>query len=403
MPRLLSGKTVLIAAIVVGAGYYAYSKFMPQGGAGGWGGGAAPQVSVAKVIDRKVRQWYSFSGRLVAINQVDVRPRVSGIIDKVHFEDGAQVKQGDVLFTIDPRPFAAEVTRTEGLLGSAEAQLVLTRAEIARAEKLLKEKAIPQHEFDQHRNDYNVAEANVKSAKAALDVAKLNLEYASVTAPISGRTSRAEITSGNLVDAGNNAPILTTIIPSDQIYADFEIDEAAFLQYAHAGVTGVNEVTSIPVMMALGGEDTPKHSGHVESFDNRLNTSSGTIRVRAIFDNKDGVLVPGLFAQIRLGGPTETDSLLITDRAVGTDQNKKFVYVVGDDNKVVYREVTLGQATGDGLRIVIAGLKADDKIVVNGTQRIMMPGQPVTPELVPMDAKEDPAHTAEAPKKQDAS
>ena len=399
MPRL-SVKSVLIAIVAVCILYYAYGKFMPQAG-GGWGG--APQVSVAKVINRKVRQWYDFSGRLVAINQVDVRPRVSGIVDKVHFEDGAQVKQGDVLFTIDPRPFAAEVIRTEGLLGSAEAQLTLTKAEIARAEKLLKQKAIPQHEYDQHRNDFNVAEANVKSAKAALDVAKLNLEYASVKAPISGRVSRAEITTGNLVEAGNNAPVLTTIIPSDQIYADFEIDEATFLQYAQAGVTGIKEVTSIPVMMALNGEDTAKHVGHIESFDNRLNTSSGTIRVRAVFDNKDGVLVPGLFARIRVGGAKETDSLLITDRAVGTDQNKKFVYLVGDDNKVAYREVALGQTTGDGLRIVLSGLKSDDKIVVSGTQRIMMPGQPVAPEVVPMEAKEDPAHAAEAQKKQDAS
>ena len=386
MPRLLSKKSVIITVAVLVIGYYGYGKFMPQGG-GGWGGGAPP-VSVAKVVDRKIRQWHEFSGRLVAVNQVDVRPRVSGVIDRVHFEDGAQVNRGDVLFTIDPRPFAAEVTRTEGLLGSAAAQLALTKAEIARAEKLIREKAIPQHEYDQHRNDYNVAEANVKSAQAALEVAKLNLEYALVKAPISGRVSRAEITVGNLVEAGNNAPVLTTIIPSDQIYADFDIDEATFLQYAHAGVTGINEASKIPVMMALNGEESAGHNGHVESFDNRLNTSSGTIRVRGIFDNKDGMLVPGLFARVQIGGATEADAILITDKAIGTDQNKKFVYVVGDDNKVAYREIALGQSSDDGLRIVASGLKTDDKIVVSGLQRIMMPGQAVTPEVVPMDKPE---------------
>ncbi len=400
MPRSTTIKKILLAAVVLGGGYYAYTSFMPHGG--GWAGGGAPPVSVATVVDRKVREWRGYSGRLVAVNQVDVRPRVSGIIDKVHFEDGAMVKAGDVLFTIDPRPFAAEVTRTEGLLASAAAQLVLGRAEIGRSEKLIKEKAIPQHDYDQHRNDYNVAEANVKSAKAALEVARLNLDYANVKAPIAGRVSRAEITTGNLVETGANAPILTTVIASTPIYADFEIDETNFLQYAQAGVTGIDKVSSIPVMMALNGETEPKHQGHIESFDNRLNNNSGTIRVRAVFDNTDGQLVPGLFARVKLGSAAGADSLLITDRAVGTDQNKKFVYVIGEGNKANYREITLGQPTDDGLRIVTSGLKAGDQIVVNGIQRIMQPGTPVTPEVVPMDAKE-PVKAAQADKAKDAS
>ncbi len=395
MRRRITIKTAVITAALGCMAYYAYTKFMPH--EGGWAGGA-PTVSIAEVIDRKVRQWHEFSGRLVAVNQVDVRPRVSGIIDKVHFEDGAQVNKGDVLFTIDPRPFAAEVIRTEGLLGSAEAQQALTKAEISRAEKLIKEKAIPQHEYDQHRNDYNVAEANVKSAKAAVDVAKLTLEYASVRAPISGRASRAEITAGNLVQL-ENAPVLTTIVPNNEIYADFEIDEATFLQYAHAGVTGIDEATTIPVLMALNGETEANHKGHVASFDNRLNTSSGTIRVRAVFDNSDGMLVPGLLAKIRVGSAKEDDSLLITDRAIGTDQNKKFVYVVDKDNKVDYREITLGQNSEDGLRIITGGLKTGEKIVVSGIQRIMMPGQAVTPETVPMEAKEPPAKPDAVPEK----
>lgn len=387
MPRPLPIKKTTIALAVVIAGYYAYRAFLPAGGMAG----GAPPVSVAKVLDRKVRQWHEFSGKLVAVNQVDVRPRVSGIIDKVHFEDGAMVQKGDILFTIDPRPFAAEVTRAEGLLASADAQLTLTRAEINRSERLLKEKAIPQHDYDQHRNDFNVAEANVKSARAALETAKLNLDYASVKAPIAGRVSRAEITAGNLVETGASAPVLTTVVTATPIYADFEIDETSFLQYAHAGVTGMTEASSIPVLMSLSGETEAKHSGHIESFDNRLNNSSGTIRVRAVFDNPDGQLVPGLFARINLGSATEADALLITDRAVGTDQNKKFVYVIGEDNKASYREVTLGQLTPDGLRIVTSGLADDDKIAVNGLQRIMAPGQPVTVEMVEMDSREAPA------------
>lgn len=399
MPRLIATKPIVIGITLVCASYFAYTKLMS--GAGGWAAGGAPPVSVAEVLARNVRQWHEFSGRLVAINQVDVRPRVTGVIDKVHFEDGAQVRQGDVLFTIDPRPFAAELIRTEGLLGSAEAQLALTRAELSRAERLIKVRAIPQHEFDQSRNDYNVAEANVKSAKAAVDVAKLTLEYASVKAPISGRVSRAEITAGNLVQA-ENAPVLTTVVPSNEIYADFEIDEATFLKYAQSGATNQNESSKIPVKMALNGESEAGHMGHIASFDNRLNTSSGTIRVRAVFDNSNGMLVPGLLAKIQIGSAIEIPSLLITDRAVGTDQNKKFVYVVDAENKVSYREVTLGQNTEDGLRVVSKGLQSGEKIVVNGIQRIMMPGQPVTPETVPMDAKE-PANVAEAPNKQDAS
>ena len=379
-------RKIFIAIAVIGIAYYLYTSFMSHGGGWGQQGGAAP-VSVAQVIERKIREWHEFSGRLVAVDQAEVRPRVSGIIDTVHFTDGTLVSKGDALFTIDPRPFAAEVTRTEGLLGSAEAQLVLTRAELKRAEKLIGEKAIPQHEYDQHRNDFNVAEANVKSAKAALDVAQLNLDYTIVKAPITGRVSRAEITTGNLVEAGNSAPVLTTVVASTPIYADFEIDEATFLEYAHAGITGNKNVSGIPVMMALTGETGAPHTGHIESFDNRLNSASGTVRVRTVFDNADGVLMPGLFAHIKLGGAKETQALLITDRAVGTDQSKKFVLVVGDDNKVVYREVKLGMLA-DGLRVVNEGLKPGEKIIVNGLQRAR-PGSEVTPEVVPMEKADD--------------
>jgi multidrug efflux system membrane fusion protein len=209
------------------------------------------------------------------------------------------------------------------------------------------------------------------------------------------------------VEAGNNAPVLASVVSSNPVYADFEIDEKTFLEYAHAHMTGRDDVSKIPVMMALTGETGTPHTGHMESFDNRLNNASGTVRVRAVFDNADNVLVPGLFIHIKLGGADETDQFLITDRAVGTDQSKKFVLVVGDDNKTEHREVKLGSITDDGLRVVQEGLKAGDKIIVSGMQRVMMPGQPVAPEVVPMDAKEAPpkgpdAGAADATKSQDA-
>ncbi len=372
MSRLFSRRLFLLLIVAI-VGWFAWKHFMPQGG---WGAppGGAPPVSVAEVIERDVQLWHEFSGRLVAVDQVEVRPRVSGVIDKVHFKDGAMVKKGDLLFTIDPRPF-------EAALQAAQARNVLAEAELQRAQTLVKEKAMPQRDVDQRKNAAAVA-------KADLTTARLNLDYTQVKSPIAGRVSRAEITEGNLVESGGGAPILTTVVSLMPIYADFEVDEATFMHYARDGATG-REAAAIPVRMGLSGEEDAPHEGHVQSFDNRLDSASGTLRVRAVFDNKEGTLVPGLFARIRLGGAQPVHALLITDRAVGTDQNKKFVIVVHDDGKTERREIALGDVA-DGLRIVESGLKPGEKIVVSGTQRIMMPGQPVTPEVVPMDQVSEP-------------
>jgi multidrug efflux system membrane fusion protein len=366
----MSAKTkIIVIAAVAGVAYVGYSKFMHPGAGGGWGEGGAAPVSVAEVMEKNIQLWHDFSGRIVAVDQVDIRPRISGTIDKVHFKNGEMVKAGDKLFTIDPRPYQAA-------LEAAAARAALADADLKRAQTLLADKAVPQREFEQRRNDAAVA-------RAALVTAKLNLEYTQIEAPISGRLSRAEITLGNLVEAGPNAPVLTSIVSSDPIYADFEVDESTYLQYAQAQSTQNGQSAKIPVSLSLMGEDGFPHKGKIDSFDNRLNQTSGTIRVRASFENKDGVLVPGLFARMRIGETDTTKALLITDRAVGTDQNKRFVLVVGKDNKVEYREVKLGHAA-EGLRIVQSGLKAGEKIVVSGTQRAR-PGQPVTPEVVPMD------------------
>jgi membrane fusion protein, multidrug efflux system len=363
-------KTKLIVVLALGGvGYMAYSHFMVPGGAGGMMQGGAAPVSVAEVIERNVQQWHDFSGRLVAVDRVDIRPRVSGTVDKVYFADGDVVKAGTPLFTIDPRPY-------EAALQAATARAVLADAELKRARMLIADKAIPQREYDQRKNDAAVAHANLTQAK-------LNLEYTQITAPIDGRLSRAEITVGNLVEAGSSAPVLTSMVSSDPMYADFEVDEATYLQYVQAKSTQNGSSAKIPVSLALMGDNGFPYKGRIESFDNKLDVTSGTIRVRAAFDNPTGILVPGLFARVRVGETKPTKAVLITDRAVGTDQSKRYVLVVGADNKVEYREVHLG-AMAEGLRVVTSGLKAGEKIVVNGLQRAR-PGQPVTPETVSMD------------------
>ena len=369
MPRAFI-RIIVILAVIAGIAYLIYGRLQPEGGWGGPQGAAAP-VSVAKAIGRDVRIWHEFSGKLVAVDQAEIRPQVSGVIEKVHFRDGAFVRKGQLLFTIDPRPYQAA-------LEAARARADFAEAQFKRATVLIADKAIPQSEYDQRRNDAEVAAADLATAK-------LNLDYTAVKSPISGRASRAEVTAGNLVETGSGAPLLTTVVTSDPIYADFDIDEGTYLQYIEAHATSDKKTAEVPVMMGLMGEEGAPHHGHAESFDNRLNTASGTLRVRAVFANKDGSLVPGLFARVRIGSPALVHAVLITDRAIGTDQSKKYVIVVGKDGKTEHREVTLGPLA-DGLRVVESGLKPGEEIIVNGLQRVMMPGQPVKPELVPMPA-----------------
>lgn len=384
MRRLL---TVLVMVAVLYGGFKIYTNFtMPHGAQGGPGGGMpAMPVSVAEVIFRKVDMWNEFSGRLVAVDSAEIRPRVSGTIEKVHFKEGQWVEKGQSLFTIDPRGYDAA-------LQSAQAQATLADSELARAKSLLADKAIPQREYDQRKN-------NAEVAHAALTRAQLDMEYTQVKSPIAGRVGRAEITEGNLVDGGGNAPILTTVVANKPIYADFDIDEQNFLKYLQSAGSDPEKLKSVPVKLLLSGEQGEPREGHVQSFDNKLDAGSGTLRVRAIFDNKDGSLIPGLFARIMLGSAQTDPVLLVTDRAINTDQSIKFVWVVGEDNKTSYRPVKLGQVV-DGLRVITEGLKPGEKIAVNGTQRIMMPGQEVIPQVVAMDAPPaDPAAAQAAPEK----
>lgn len=350
---------------------------------------AAPQapppapVSVAPVLQKSVTEWDEFSGRIQAIERVSVRPQVSGLIEQIHFQDGQLVKKGDLLFTIDQRPFQAELARAQATVAGDEAKLALVRADLARAEQLIQTHAIAQSELDQRTDAVSEADANVKAAQAALLTAQINLDYTSIKAPVTGRVSRAEITVGNLVSDGPNAPVLTSVVSVDPVYVEFEVDEQTFLKYAAAGAAGNSNIDRIPVAMGLSNENGYPHQGHLKSIDNQLDTSSGTIRVRAVFDNPGATLTPGLYAKVRIGSQSTTPLILVDDRAIGTDQDKKFVLVVDSANKANYRAVTLGPIV-DGLRVIRSGLEKGDKIIVNGLQRVR-PNSIVAPTDVAMD------------------
>ncbi len=355
---------------------------------------AATPVTVANVIERSVTEWDDFSGRVEAIERVEIRPRVSGTIDAVHFQDGQLVKKGASLFTIDPRPYKAELARAEAARAGAQARLSLAKTELERTKRLLEDRAVSQRELDQRENALLEADANLKATDAAVLTARLNLQYTEITAPVSGRVSRAEITVGNLVATGPTAPTLTTLVSVAPVYVNFEVDEPTYIRYAGNGTVGNSGVNRIPVSIGLTSEEGYPRQGHVKSFDNRIDNGSGTIRVRAVFANEDGTLTPGMYARVRTGDSNAKNALLIDDKAVGTDQDKKFVMVVGADNKAVYRPVTLGPMV-EGLRVVRSGLKLDERIVVNGLQRIR-PNDTVAPEVVKMDARVAIANTGKS-------
>ncbi len=346
----------------------------------------ATPVSVATVVQRDVAVWQAFSGRLEAVERVDVRARVSGAVQSVHFREGALVDKGALLLTIDPAPYAAEVDRLEAQVISAQARLTYTRSERERADRLWQDRAIAQRELDDRVNGFAEAEAQLRAAQAALRAARLDLGYTQLRAPVAGRVGRLEVTVGNLVSAGPGAPVLTTLFSVSPIYASFDADEQTV---ARALAASRRALDRIPVRMGTVADaetphDTP-HEGRLQLIDNQVDAASGTVRVRAVFDNRDGVLMPGQFARVRLGRAQATPALLVSERAIGTDQDKKFVLVVGADQKASYREVTLG-APVDGLRMVTSGLKADERIVVNGLHRVR-PGATLAPQPVAMDGK----------------
>ena len=340
-----------------------------------------PQVTVAPVLERPVTEWDEFTGRLQAVDSVEIRPRVSGYVSAVRFSEGAMVHRGDVLFQIDPRPFQADVDRLRAELDRARATVARANSELGRAERLRSENAMSSEERDRRASFAQESAAQVAAVEAGLRAAELNLEFTRVTSPIDGRASRAIVTEGNLVSSGpGEATLLTTIVSLDPVYAYFDADEQIFLKYmAGEGRAATRPTLDRHVEMALANEEGFPHEGRLDFLDNQVDPRTGTIRGRAVFRNTDGQLTPGLFIRLRLAGTGSYDGLLIEDRAVGTDLSKKFVYVVSPKNEIEYRPVTLGPIV-NGLRVVREGLKAGEPVVVDGLQRIR-PGarvQPVT-------------------------
>lgn len=350
----------------------------------------ATPVSVATVVQSNVAAWNEFSGRLEAVDRVEVRSRAAGTVQSVHFREGALVRQGDLLFTIDPAPYAAEVDRAQAQVLGARARAALAKSEHERARRLWDERAIAQREYDERSNALLEADANLRASEAALQSARLNLGYTQVRAPIAGRIGRIEVTTGNLVAAGPGAPVLTSLVSVSPIYASFDADEQIITKALKAlpgGTSARTHIERIPVHMGTAASTDTPFQGRLQLVDNQVDAKSGTVRVRAVFDNKDGALMPGQFARLRMGQANSDNALLVNERAVGTDQNKRFVIVVGPDNKAVWREVTLG-APVNGLRIVTSGLQPGERVVVNGLQRVR-PGALLAPQTVAMDAKPD--------------
>ncbi|TAL21203.1 MAG: efflux RND transporter periplasmic adaptor subunit [Aquabacterium sp.] len=341
----------------------------------------APQgapVSVAEVISRVVTEEREFSGRIESIDHAELRPRVSGYVDSIRFKAGSLVKKGDVLFVIDPRPYAAEVTRGEAAAAASRSKVALAKTELERSRRLLADNAIAQRDYDERAASLRQLEAAARSDEAALLTARLNLDWTSVRAPFNGRVGKAEVTVGNLVDASR---VLTTVVSANPMYVSFNGDESTYLQVGKIARTNPG---AVKVKVGLANEQGFPHEGKLEFVDNTVDPAAGSVRMRAVIDNGDGLLTPGLYARVQVGTVSQagTPSVLVAEKAIGTDQSRKFVFVVGANNQAEYRPIQLGAQLG-ALRVV-NGLKAGERIVVDGLQRVR-PGAPLAPQVVAME------------------
>jgi len=356
--------------------------------------GPAPQtvpVTVMEVQTQPVRLWSEFTGRLAAIDQVELRPQVSGTIQEIRFEDGQSVEKGDVLVVIDPRPYAAAVAEARAELNAARHTVDLAKKQRVRAERLVEKGHVAQSVLDQRVSDHTVAISQVNSAKAKLEQAEIDLNYAYVKAPISGRLSRAEITVGNLVEAGPNAPVLTSIVSTDGIYAEFDVDERTYLRHMHGRAKAGEPAAELPVELTIDTGELHVYRGRIHSFDNQIDAATGTIRARAIFANEDGSLLPGIFAEVRLGGPEIEEVVLLGPGSIGTDQDRKFVYLVDENDQVAYREVSLG-ASVEGKRVITSGLEVGERVIIGGLMKVR-PGMPVAPQMLEAETSPQPSDT----------
>lgn len=344
-----------------------------------------PAVSAAEVVVRQVSNWDEFTGRIESPESVEIRPRVSGYIDEVRFEEGREVEKGDVLFVIDQRPYRAALAQAEAELARATAQARLAASEVARARKLLDSRALSQEEHDEAIAADAGAVANVAAAEASLELARLDLEFTEVRAPIAGMAGRALVTAGNLVAPGQS--LLTTVVSLDPMYVYFESDEQVYLGSVDLARRGANNT----VLVGLANEEGFPHQGVLDFVDNQVDSDTGTIRARAVLDNAERQFTPGLFARVRLQSSGTESAILVDERAILTDQDRRFVYVVGEDGTAQRRDVSLGK-TNDGLRIITTGLVAGDRVIVHGVQKIFFPGMPVQAQSILMG--EEPAAVA---------
>ncbi|EKS42495.1 efflux RND transporter periplasmic adaptor subunit [Afipia clevelandensis] len=342
---------------------------------------SAPPVTVANPTKRTVTDWDEFTGRFDAIEQVQVRARVTGFVTSVEFKDGAFVKTGDLLYVIDPRQYQAVAEQARGQLADAKAKVDLAERELARAETLVKTSAVSESVVDQRRQQLQSAQASAMQAEGALERADLDVEFTKVKAPIDGRVSRHLVTVGNLVQGSESgATVLTNIVSLDPIHVYFDMDESIYLKNNRLWFEGKrpsSRDTANPVQITLSGETKPSHDGAMDFLDNRLDVGTGTLRGRAIVKNQDLSILPGQFARVRVLGSAPYEALLLPDTAIATDQSRKIVFVVKADNTVEARPVVLGPLD-DGLRVIREGLKADDKVIVDGLQRARI-GAKVTP------------------------
>lgn len=348
----------------------------------------AVEVGVAEVISRPVVDFDQYTGRIQAIQRVEVRPRVSGFISSVNFSEGREVKQGDILFVIDPRPYEAELKHAQAQLQHDITAANLAKIEHERAEKLLNQRAISQEQYDMRVTGNEQAQANVLASQAAVDTAQLNVSFTQIRAPISGRVSKAEITAGNLV--ANGTTLLTTIVSQDPVYVEFQADEQTFLKHARqddssakkSKVQSKEEAEANALWVGLANESGYPHQAKLEFVNNELDSATGAIHIRGVLSNPERKFIPGMFARVKFPQSSHHDAILIRDAAIGTDQNVRFVFVVNAENQIEYRAIKPGSLIDD-LREVDEGLKPGERIVVNGLQRVR-PGSPVTPQQVAM-------------------
>ena len=373
------GLGLTASALLAGAGIAAVLTTSPQP-ATATAAPPAPQampVDVTVVRHTPVRLWTDFSARLRAVDQVELRPQVSGRIVEVRFSDGETVAQGQVLFVIDPRPYQAAVDRAEAELTAARDRRTLAKKELERAQQLLKSRNISRQAVDELESAYAVSASEVDAAATRLEQARIDLDYAFVKAPIAGRASRAEVTVGNLVQAGAEAPLLTTIVSSDGLYAEFEVDEGTYIRHVRSTARSLTAERHIPVRLYIQGFEDRPFEGRIHTFDNRIDPNTGTIRARALFENDSGVLLPGMFARVELGSAVEQSVVLLPPEVVLTDQDRRFVYVVDAEGNASYRQVKLGATVGDR-RIVSEGLRDGDRVITSAIM-LVRPGTPVAP------------------------